>query len=144
LILVASILVTLAACSGGSSTPQDSPAAAASERHGGQATVLLSSAFAGFWPAGLDPATNYTGGANVSLMNAIYGGLFQLTADEDGSNAKVTGVLAESYEIAEEGRALVIRLRPGVTFSDGTPFDAETVKAGMATLSVKISAFWVR
>jgi peptide/nickel transport system substrate-binding protein len=107
------------------SAPKSTPAA---PQRGGEAIVLLSSDFAGSWPSGLDPATNVTGGANLSLMNAIFGGLFQLTADEDGSNARVTGVLASGFDLEEDGRVIVIHLREGVKFSDGTPFDAEAVR----------------
>lgn len=90
--------------------------------------MLLDAAFAGSWPAGLDPATNPNGGANMSIMNAIYGGLFQLYADADGTNVRIEGVLAEGYEIAPDGKAITIRLREGVKFSDGTPLDAAAVK----------------
>jgi peptide/nickel transport system substrate-binding protein len=79
----------------------------------------------------LDPATNITGGANLSLMNAIFGGLMQIVADEDGSHPRVVGVLAESFDMADGGRTLRIHLRQGVTFSDGTPFDAEAVRFNM-------------
>lgn len=102
--------------------------ASSSPRHGGEAIVLLNSEFAGAWPTGLDPATNTTGGSNLSLMNAIFGGLVQLTADADGRNPRIVGVLAESYDIEDEGRTLVLHLRHGVRFSDGTPFDAQAVK----------------
>jgi peptide/nickel transport system substrate-binding protein len=90
--------------------------------------ALLPAGSAGNWPAGLDPATNTTSGLNLSLMNAIFGGLFQLTADDDGSNPLIVGVLASSYEITNEGRTLVIHLREGVLFSDGTPLDAEALQ----------------
>lgn len=108
-----------------SAPPSSSPV---QPRSGGTATVLLSSDFAGSWPAGLDPATNTTGAANVSQMSAIFGGLVQLVTEPDGSNAKVTGILASAYELVDNGRALVIHLRQGVTFSDGTPFNADAVK----------------
>jgi peptide/nickel transport system substrate-binding protein len=61
-------------------------------------------------------------------MNAIFGGLFQLTADDDGSNPRIVGILASGYEIANEGHTLIIHLREGVRFSDGTPLDAEAVR----------------
>lgn len=112
----------------GSVPPASSAASMESPVRGGEGTVLLGSDFAGSWPAGLDPATNTTGGSNLSLMNAIYGGLFQLTADEDGTNAKVTGVLAKGYELSSDGLSFRIQLREGVTFSDGTPFDAAAVE----------------
>ncbi len=99
--------------------------------YGGEATVLLGADFAGAWPTGLDPATSTTGSANVSLMTSIYGGLFQLTADQDGSNAKTTGVLAERFELSDDGKKFVIHIREGVKFSDGTPFDAAAVSYGI-------------
>lgn len=121
-------LATLGACApkGADSVPDVT--SAQEPMSGGSAIVLLDGAFAGSWPAGLDPATNPNGGANVNMMNAIFGGLFQLYADDDGSNARIEGVLAESYEISRDGRQVTIRLREGVVFSDGTPFDSSAVK----------------
>jgi peptide/nickel transport system substrate-binding protein len=69
-----------------------------------------------------------TARANLSMMNAIYGGLFQLVADDSGANPRVEGVLAAGYDIVDEGRTLVIRLREGVVFSDGSPLDADAVR----------------
>jgi peptide/nickel transport system substrate-binding protein len=91
-----------------------------------EAVVLLAAELGGSWPAGLDPATNTTARPNLSQMNAIFGGLFQLAPKGDGF--EIVGVLAKNYEIADEGRTIVIRLREGVRFSDGTPFDAEAVE----------------
>ncbi len=119
--LVIALLLTASACS--------------SERPGGQQTpgsneaiVLLQAGSTGAWASGLDPATNVTSGLNLSLMNAIFGGLFQLTADENGDNPRITGVLARDHEIADGGRTLIIHLREGIRFTDGTPFDAEAVR----------------
>lgn len=36
--------------------------------------------------------------------------------------------LAESWQISPDGRTYTFKLRQGVTFSDGTPFDAEAVR----------------
>jgi peptide/nickel transport system substrate-binding protein len=91
-----------------------------------EAVVLLAAEWAGSWPAGLDPATNTTARANLSQMNAIFGGLFQLAPTDRGF--EVVGVLAESYEVIDEGRTILIRLKRGIRFSDGTPFDAEAVQ----------------
>jgi peptide/nickel transport system substrate-binding protein len=96
-------------------------------QRGGSITVLEDEAFSGSYPTGLDPATNTTGGANISQMQAIYGGLFLLSAQADGSNARVVPNQAQSYDISEDGKTLTIKLRDGLEFSDGTPLDAEAV-----------------
>lgn len=131
--LLAAALV-MAACGGddGGSTGNGAPAAPAGDpQAGGEMTVLEDTAFTGSWPTGLDPATNTTGGANLPMMQSIYGGLFLLRADDDGSNARVEGNQAESGELSEDGTVFTIKLREGIEFSDGTPMDAEAVKFNM-------------
>lgn len=96
-------------------------------QRGGELTVLLDAAFSGSWPSGLDPATNTTGGGNLTQMSAIYGGLFRLVADDNGSNAKVVPHQAQSYEFADGDRTVRIKIKPGIKFTDGTPLDAEAV-----------------
>lgn len=97
-------------------------------RRGGEAEVLLRADYSGAWPSGLDPATNVTGTANNTLMNAIFGGLFQLVAEPDGSHPRIEGDLAERFETADGGRTLIFHLRAGVVFSDGAPFDSAAVR----------------
>jgi peptide/nickel transport system substrate-binding protein len=101
--------------SGGSSTT-------AKAQKGGAMTVLEDSAFAGAWPAGLDPATNTNGAANQPYMNSIYGQLFRL--NEKG---KIEPSMASGYTFANGGKTVNIKLRPGIKFSDGTTFDADAV-----------------
>ncbi len=121
-------LLAVAACSAQTaSTASPSPAAAQTPQQGGELTVLEDSAFSGSWPTGLDPATNTTGAANIPQMSAIYGGLFTLTANDDGSDAKVEPNQAESYELLEDGQVLKIKIREGLKFTDGTPLDAKAV-----------------
>jgi peptide/nickel transport system substrate-binding protein len=124
--------LALSACGGGDGDTgggTDGGAAAAGEpQQGGELTVLEDAAFAGSWPTGLDPATNTTGGANIAMQQAIFGGLFLLKADEDGSNAEVVPNQAESFEQSEDGLSFTVTLREGIQFSDGTPMDAEAVR----------------
>jgi peptide/nickel transport system substrate-binding protein len=96
-------------------------------QRGGELTVLLDGAFSGSWPSGLDPATNTTGGGNLTQMSSIYGGLFRLVADDDGSNAQVVPHQASGYEFADGGKTVRIKIKPNIKFTDGTPFDAAAV-----------------
>src|SRR5471032_3132744 len=43
-------------------------------------------------------------------------------------NLKLVPQLALGYETAADGKALIIKLRPGVTFHDGEPLDAAAAK----------------
>ncbi|WP_043841551.1 ABC transporter substrate-binding protein [Amycolatopsis taiwanensis] len=121
-----SVAFVVAAC-GGSGQAGSSDTPAGPPQRGGTLTVLELGSYSGAWPSGLDPATNTTGGANLSQMNAIFGGLFALVADDDGGNARVEPSLASGYELSPDGKTLRIIIRDGVKFSDGTPFDAEAV-----------------
>ncbi|MGH8868199.1 MAG: ABC transporter substrate-binding protein [Actinomycetes bacterium] len=127
--LAAVLLLAVAACGGGASegADDDRQVDAGPPQRGGSITVLEDESFTGSYPSGLDPATNTTGGANLAQMQAIYGGLFLLEADEDGSNARIVPNQAESYAFSDGGKTLTIKLRDGITFSDGTPLDAEAV-----------------
>lgn len=103
--------------SGGGSKPQ----------HGGTVVNLLPAGYTGSWPSGLDPASDTTGGANLTQFQAIFGGLFLLRADTDGSNARIVGNQAASGKLSPDAKTLTIRLKPGIEFSDGSPLNAEAV-----------------
>ena len=92
--LLSAAVLLLAACGGGGAAPG---APTGPPQRGGELTVLEDGSFAGGWPTGLDPATNTTGGANVTQMSAVYGGLFRLQAAPDGSAAQVVPHQAERY-----------------------------------------------
>lgn len=118
--LCAAAGLVLAACGKGAGSqaagPSGPPAA------GGSLTVLENSGYVGAWP-GFDPATNASDAADAVYMDAIYGDLFEQSA----SNQPVPD-LATGYHFSTDGKTLTITLRKGVTFSDGTPFDAAAVK----------------
>src|SRR5699024_6408657 len=54
-----------------------------------------------------------------------------LTLDQDG---QLQPQLAESWSWSEDGETLTLKLREGVKFHDGTPFDAEAVKFSLGRL----------
>jgi len=74
-------------------------------------------------PPHLDP----TAGAAAAIDEVVYQNVFEgLTRiDADGS---VKPGLAESWSISDDGLTYTFQLRDGVTFHDGTGFDAEDVK----------------
>ncbi|MDO5511758.1 ABC transporter substrate-binding protein [Corynebacterium sp.] len=74
-------------------------------------------------PASLDFTT--TGGAAIpqALMANIYEGLVRIDAAGD-----IVPLLATSWDVSEDATEYTFHLREGVTFSDGTPFTAETAK----------------
>jgi peptide/nickel transport system substrate-binding protein len=43
-------------------------------------------------------------------------------------DGKIVPSLAESWEVKDDGRSIVLKLKEGIKFSDGTPMRAETVK----------------
>jgi peptide/nickel transport system substrate-binding protein len=124
---VAALVATGAACSSSSSTSagngsSNSPIATSAAKAGGSITVLESSGYSGAW-SNLDPAQNKEGAATQDFMVAIYGQLFEL-----GAGGKIVPDLATGYTFSPDAKTVTITLRKGVTFTDGTTFDATAVK----------------
>ncbi|MCZ4551852.1 ABC transporter substrate-binding protein [Gordonia rubripertincta] len=74
-------------------------------------------------PTSWDPVTSRTGN-DINTISLAYASLTRL--DENGN---VEPSLAESWEYNADGTAVTFKLRDGLTFTDGTPLDAEAVKA---------------
>jgi peptide/nickel transport system substrate-binding protein len=73
-------------------------------------------------PLGLDPLTSYSVG-DVSVMAQVYDPLVFVDGDR-----KIHAGLATSWEQSSDAKMFTFELRQGVTFHDGTPFNAEAVK----------------
>jgi peptide/nickel transport system substrate-binding protein len=73
-------------------------------------------------PAAIDPQ-----GAASSGLSLVMPYLFDtlVTRDADGS---LHPLLAESWVTSDDGTAITMKLKPGVTFHDGSPLNAEAVK----------------
>jgi peptide/nickel transport system substrate-binding protein len=61
----------------------------------------------------------------------------------DPATGEIKPGLATSWEVSEDGREITFHLREGVTFHDGTPFNAEAVKFNFErTMSLPPKAAW--
>lgn len=69
------------------------------------------------------------------VFRSIYDSLLVLQPDQT-----VGPWLATAWEISEDGRAYTFKLRPDVTFHDGTPFDATAVKVNLDRIADKKNA----
>ncbi len=95
----------------------EAPTPAVSEKEGG--TLVFGR---GGDSVGLDPAYE-TDGNSFMICDNIYEALVFYM---DESTALEPG-LAESWEISPDGKTYTFNLRKGVTFHDGTPFNADAV-----------------
>jgi peptide/nickel transport system substrate-binding protein len=68
--------------------------------------------------------------ASSSTDNTLLFLTYDRLVHTDGEGRAVPG-LATAWEALDGGRVLRLDLRPGVTFHDGTPFDAAAVKANI-------------
>ncbi|HSZ41472.1 MAG TPA: ABC transporter substrate-binding protein [Trebonia sp.] len=111
--------VGLTACGTGGDTPA---AGGGSAKPGGTLTVGIASP-----PDTLDPGA--TGLALTLLMSmAMFDPLVWWLPGGSGGSEFVPG-LAESYTVSPDASVYTFKLRRGVTFHDGTKFDASAVKA---------------
>jgi len=76
-------------------------------------------------PETLDPYnTNTT--LTTAVTKTFYEGLFQFD-----KNLEIKNVLAEKWEVSDDGKTYTFQLRQGVKFHDGTDFNAEAVKVNL-------------
>jgi ABC-type transport system substrate-binding protein len=116
------------ACGGGGSEgasgdPEADPVDAADR------AAELTFGYSAGWSS-FDPHTTNFFSNDQIYMRPVYDRLFTIGHDDEGA-ATLVPQLAESYEYAEDGLSVTFTLRDDVTFQDGTPFDAEAVKANI-------------
>lgn len=115
IVAIASVSAMLAACSGGSGSGD---AAAGPPRPGGTLTFAVSS------DAGcVDPQ-------QIASNDSVYSArqLVDSLTDQDLNTGKIVPWLAQSWEVGPDATTFTFHLRPGATFSDGTPVNAQVVK----------------
>lgn len=76
-------------------------------------------------PPELDPAFS-SAFVDRQVMASIYDKLVDI--DQEG---EIVPMLAENYEVSEDGTVYTFELRDGVVFHDGAEFDAEAVKTNL-------------
>ncbi len=81
-------------------------------------------------PSDLDPHSAYDPGSQIALQGP-FEGLIRL---QPGTADTVVPVLAESWMANADMSVWTFHLRPGVTFQDGTPLDAEAARASFERL----------
>ena len=74
-------------------------------------------------PPGLDPTT----GAASSIAEVVLYNIFE-TLTKINADGSVSPLLAESWEVSPDLKTYTFRLRRGVTFQNGEPFNAAAVK----------------
>ncbi|MFV0535591.1 MAG: ABC transporter substrate-binding protein [Cumulibacter sp.] len=74
------------------------------------------------YPASWDPAKSVNG-ADMLMFSPVYDRL--LLEEQDGT---ISPMLAEEFTASEDNKTLTLKLKEGLTFSDGQPFNAEAVK----------------
>jgi len=73
-------------------------------------------------PTSLDPATIWDGSDRITRQ------IYDTLVNYKGSTFEPEPNLAKSWEVSSDFRVYTLHLQQGVTFSDGTPFNAEAVK----------------
>lgn len=124
----AAVALVLAACGGGSDSNDDGSSADSAEVD--RSATLRYAASTG--PIGLDPHGSITAGLNGSqYVFPVYDRLTMIGTPEDPNAAGVSPMIAESWEYSDDGLTFTLQLRQDVTFHDGSPVDAEAVKASL-------------
>jgi len=119
----AAAALTLTACTGGGGeeTPSTSaPPASETPAAGGELTILVAGTM-NTWDPG--SSSGSLPGVQWDRLYSVYGAL--ITVDVDGV---VQPGLAESLTTEDGGATWTLKLREGLTFTDGTPLNADVVK----------------
>ncbi len=74
--------------------------------------------------AGFDPVQIFSSTSTPTTFSALYGDFLVPNPETGGADCN----LCETFTTEDGGSTFTVTLKPGITFSDGTPFDAEAVK----------------
>ena len=152
LALVGAMALSLAGCGGGGNSSDTSADAEATTAAGGDAAAESSDTAAALpvspeeivVPEGesVSQETDVVGAMNVDFTtmdpmdtsDTLSGGIQRLIMDGFfgfDNEMEIIPMLAESYEANEDATEYTLHLRQGISFTDGTPFNAEAAKANL-------------
>jgi len=75
----------------------------------------------------LDPGVSFANN-DWRQIYPCYDRLVRYKVEQGQGSSEVEPSAAESWTVSEDGLVWTFRIRPGITFSDGTPLDAEAVR----------------
>jgi peptide/nickel transport system substrate-binding protein len=109
-----------AACGSGGDSAGSASGTGGGGRSGGTLTVAVGS------DAGcVDPQQVASNDTIYSLRQVV-----DSLTDQDPATGKIVPWLAQSWDVSPDATTFTFHLKPGATFSDGSPVDAAAVKAG--------------
>jgi peptide/nickel transport system substrate-binding protein len=120
-------MITVAACSSSQSGSTDSSTSGSTStgtklvtpKTGGDVTYVIATV-----NSRLDPAVQLLYSFSPApVMNAIYGNLLY----EDAGSTQIKMGFLKSFSTTDNGKTWTAVLRPGLKFSDGTPFNADAI-----------------
>lgn len=121
-VAVVAALVLGACGSNGTVTPSSDSTGTPTQ--GGSVTFAIST-----YPAGLDAAL-LSGRGNLAAYQIV-----DTLTSVDPDTGEIKPYLAKSWTVSDDAQTFTFELRDDVTFSDGTPFNAQSVKTNLDTLA---------
>jgi len=112
------VVLLVAACSAPvPSAPSASGSAGAASKIGGKVTFVATT----------DPDTLDPHKTSNPVSSTIFGWIYEPLVYQDLDNS-YKGLLADSWTVSDDNKTITFKLRSGIKFTDGTPFNAAAVK----------------
>jgi peptide/nickel transport system substrate-binding protein len=124
--LASGVSLLLAGCGGGSkATDATTSKAASTDKPTG---VANSTRVLNVWAGSMTPIVSNFNPFSPNVLHAAMGPIYEpLFAFNKAGSGDPTPLLGESYEFSADGKQLTVKVKSGVTWSDGTPFTAKDV-----------------